>query len=111
MRNATHYFINKTREWTTTRDVKWMGLALILAGITVQDNSRLGNAFLFLAFAGFLLLALFHALNLKTYLKATREAGARKKGPVVYFSAMTALFAIFTVLCLLRFIEASVGGQ
>ena len=37
--------------------VKWMGLALILAGITVQGNSRLGNAFLCLALAGFLLLA------------------------------------------------------
>ena len=82
--------------------VKWAGLALVLAGVATQHNNRLGEAYLFLALGGFILLALFHVLNLKTYLNAPEGNGTRKKGAVIYLSAMAILFVVFAVFCLLR---------
>lgn len=85
--------------------VKWAGLLLVLGGIATRRIDKLGDTYVLLAIAGFALLALFQGLNLKTYLKATQESGARKKGPIVYFTTMMALFAVFAVLCLRRLIQ------
>ena len=85
--------------------VKWAGLLLVLGGIATQRIDKLGDTYVLLAIAGFALLALFQGLNLTTYLKATQESGARKKGPIVYFTAMMVLFAVFAVLCLRRLIQ------